>query len=88
MSVRKALRDHGKLQIAVITHVVVDGVILDAVRIKALRFAVRVEREGYRAGHRHRSGKRNGSVRADGDRRIMDVADIEFYFVAHIQTSI
>ena len=77
----------------VIALVVVDDVILDAIRIKALRLTLGVQGEGHRAGEGH--GGRPGvlPIVVLGERSVVDVADIELDLVtligaAHADTSI
>ena len=89
----EGLRDHRHLQVAVIALVVVDDVILDAVRVEALRLPLGVQGQGHRTRESHGSAPGVLSIVVLGQRRIVDVADIELDFVvligaAHADTSI
>ena len=77
----ECLRDHSKLQIAVISLIVVDHIIFNAICVERLRFSCRVHADGYRTRHSHRSSKCHFAFLCNCDLGIMHITDIKFYFV-------
>ena len=77
----EALRNHGKLQISLVAHVVADRVISVAVRIEIARLAVGVQGKGNGAGHRNGRAKGHRPVRPQLQQRVMHIADVEFDFI-------
>ena len=81
------LRHHGQLQIALVAHVVGNGVIGVTIRIEGGRLAVGVKGQRHRTGHGHRRCKGDGAVLRNGQLGVMHVSDIELdlvFLVAHI----
>ena len=83
----KALRDHGKLQIAVITHVVIDDIVGHTVCIEVLRLTIGIQRNGYGTGHRSRCSVRHCSVLCNRQKGVVCIFKVEFDLIVLIRHS-
>nr|DAZ55612.1 MAG TPA: hypothetical protein [Caudoviricetes sp.] len=80
----ESFRDHGKLQIPVISLIVVDYIVFNAVRIKGLRLSCRVHADGNGTGHCNGCPEAHLSFICNRNRCIMHIADIKFDFILFI----